>query len=328
METLRCLVCQGQSIADSDAEMAGDMRALVRARIAAGESPEAIRAWLIERYGDWVTYDPPLEPATWPLWAAPLAAASLSALWLARGRFRRRRQADGLARHDRRSPLLPRLGLWRVLRRLTRARCSSSPRRCCSRSPAMPGRAARASPGSPKAPPERQASCPTASSPSCARTMLGRFDRACALARPSPTAISARGDTAARSQLLAGAARAQSARRRPLGRPRQCAGRPRRRHDEPGGAARLPARRRSSRPTIPAPPFFYGLALAQGGNFDEAERIWRAAARRRAARRRLSPTIEERLQRDRAERAAMPAADAPQRRRGRTRRAGASAAER
>src|SRR3546814_1474173 len=64
METLRCLVCQGQSIADSDAEMAGDMRALVRQRIAAGEEPDAIRAWLIERYGNWVSYAPPLEPVT------------------------------------------------------------------------------------------------------------------------------------------------------------------------------------------------------------------------------------------------------------------------
>src|SRR6187401_1202731 len=71
METLRCLVCQGQSIADSDAEMAGDMRAMVRQRILAGERPEQIRAWLISRYGNWVSYDPPLEPATWPLWAAP-----------------------------------------------------------------------------------------------------------------------------------------------------------------------------------------------------------------------------------------------------------------
>src|SRR5688572_14441473 len=54
MYTLRCLVCQGQSIADSDAEMAGDMRALVRQRIAAGEKPDAIRAWLVARYGKWV----------------------------------------------------------------------------------------------------------------------------------------------------------------------------------------------------------------------------------------------------------------------------------
>jgi cytochrome c-type biogenesis protein CcmH len=89
MHTLRCLVCQGQSIADSDAEMAGDMRALVRRRIADGESPEEIRAWLIGRYGAWVSYAPPVEPVTWPLWAAPLLLVALGA-FLARGRFRRR----------------------------------------------------------------------------------------------------------------------------------------------------------------------------------------------------------------------------------------------
>jgi cytochrome c-type biogenesis protein CcmH len=91
METLRCLVCQGQSIADSDAEMAGDMRALVRRRIAAGEPPEAIREWLVGRYGNWVSYDPPLEPLTWPLWAAPIALLA-AGLLLARGRFRRKRR--------------------------------------------------------------------------------------------------------------------------------------------------------------------------------------------------------------------------------------------
>jgi cytochrome c-type biogenesis protein CcmH len=89
METLRCLVCQGQSIADSDADMAGDMRALVRERIAAGEKPEAIRSWLIDRYGAWVSYRPTVEPITWPLWAAPLVLVALG-LFLARGRFRRK----------------------------------------------------------------------------------------------------------------------------------------------------------------------------------------------------------------------------------------------
>ena len=89
METLRCLVCQGQSIADSDAEMAGDMRALVRERIKAGEEPEAIRRWLVERYGAWVTYKPPLGAATWPLYAAPFVLLALG-LYLARSRFRRR----------------------------------------------------------------------------------------------------------------------------------------------------------------------------------------------------------------------------------------------
>lgn len=89
MESLRCLVCEGQSIADSEAEMAGDMRALVRARVAAGEEPETIRAWLVARYGNHVSYKPPVEPLTWPLWAAPLVILGAGA-WLARGRFRRR----------------------------------------------------------------------------------------------------------------------------------------------------------------------------------------------------------------------------------------------
>ena len=72
METLRCLKCQSQSIADSDAPMAGDMRHQVRTRIAAGESPEHIRAWLIERYGDYVSYKPTVSATTWPLFAIPL----------------------------------------------------------------------------------------------------------------------------------------------------------------------------------------------------------------------------------------------------------------
>ena len=89
METVRCLVCQGQSIADSDAEMAGDMRSMIRQRIRAGESPDQIRDWLVARYGNWVTYDPPLGPSTWLLWAAPLLLLA-AGLWLARKRFRRR----------------------------------------------------------------------------------------------------------------------------------------------------------------------------------------------------------------------------------------------
>ncbi len=90
MEELRCLVCQGQSIADSNAELAGDMRAMVRQRIAAGEEPEQVRAWLIERYGNWVSYRPPVEPATWPLWAAPFLLLAVGA-WLLRKRLVRRR---------------------------------------------------------------------------------------------------------------------------------------------------------------------------------------------------------------------------------------------
>ena len=88
MDELRCLVCQGQSIADSDAELAGDMRDLVRRRIAAGEKPSAIRSWLIQRYGTWISYKPTAEPAAWPLWLAPLALLLIGA-WLIRRRIKR-----------------------------------------------------------------------------------------------------------------------------------------------------------------------------------------------------------------------------------------------
>ena len=87
MEQIRCLVCQGQSIADSDAELAGDMRDLVRRRIAAGDKPQAIRGWLIQRYGTWISYKPTTEPAAWPLWLAPLALLVTGA-WLIRRRIR------------------------------------------------------------------------------------------------------------------------------------------------------------------------------------------------------------------------------------------------
>ena len=91
MEQIRCLVCQGQSIADSDAEIAGDMRDLVRRRIAAGEKPAAIRNWLIQRYGTWISYKPTGEPAAWPLWLAPLALLLIGA-WLTGRRIRVRRR--------------------------------------------------------------------------------------------------------------------------------------------------------------------------------------------------------------------------------------------
>lgn len=94
METLRCVVCQGQSIAQSDADMAGQMRALVRQRIAAGQTPGEIRRWLIQRYGDYVTYDPPWSALTAPLWLMPLVLLLVGA-WIARASFRRRKRGQG-----------------------------------------------------------------------------------------------------------------------------------------------------------------------------------------------------------------------------------------
>jgi cytochrome c-type biogenesis protein CcmH len=87
MITIRCLTCQSQSIADSNASMAGDMRSEIRQRIAAGEEPEHIRSWLIERYGDWVSYQPTAAPILWPLWAAPVLLLLLGG-WLVRSRIK------------------------------------------------------------------------------------------------------------------------------------------------------------------------------------------------------------------------------------------------
>ena len=88
MASLRCLQCQGQAISDSDAQIAGDLRNQVRLRIKAGEDPEAIRAWLIDRYGDYVSYAPRVTRLTWPLFVAPLALLAL-AFVLLRRRFTR-----------------------------------------------------------------------------------------------------------------------------------------------------------------------------------------------------------------------------------------------
>ena len=89
METIRCLQCQSQSVGDSDAQIAGDMRHEIRTQIAAGRSPEQVRAWLIERYGDYVSYEPRVSAATWPLFAIPLLLLVV-AVSIAARRMRRR----------------------------------------------------------------------------------------------------------------------------------------------------------------------------------------------------------------------------------------------
>lgn len=88
MLTIRCLTCQSQSIADSDASMAGDLRSQIRQRIAAGEEPEAIRQWLVARYGDYISYTPRVTSLTWPLFVLPVLLLLAAALLLRR-RFRK-----------------------------------------------------------------------------------------------------------------------------------------------------------------------------------------------------------------------------------------------
>ena len=92
MDSIRCLVCQGESIADSPAEMAGDMRSLIRERIQTGESPESIRQWLIARYGDQISLQPPFDWQNLSLFVLPVVLL-VGGFFLARGRFRRRRKS-------------------------------------------------------------------------------------------------------------------------------------------------------------------------------------------------------------------------------------------
>jgi cytochrome c-type biogenesis protein CcmH len=82
-QQMRCLVCQNETLADSRADLAADLRREIREQMKAGESDEQITAFLTERYGDFVLYRPPLKPTTYPLWFGPfvLLAGGLFALY-------------------------------------------------------------------------------------------------------------------------------------------------------------------------------------------------------------------------------------------------------
>jgi cytochrome c-type biogenesis protein CcmH len=93
---LRCLVCQNQTLADSDADLAGDLRREVRGLAVAGKSDDQIREYLVARYGDFVLYDPPLKRTTTLLWLGPFAMLALGAgLWWVVLRLRARNSRSG-----------------------------------------------------------------------------------------------------------------------------------------------------------------------------------------------------------------------------------------
>jgi cytochrome c-type biogenesis protein CcmH len=77
---VRCLVCQNQTIADSTAPLAADLRREIRELFAAGQSREEIVQFLVDRYGDFVLYRPPLQPTTWALWGAPIVLCAIGLL--------------------------------------------------------------------------------------------------------------------------------------------------------------------------------------------------------------------------------------------------------
>jgi cytochrome c-type biogenesis protein CcmH len=86
MEQLRCIQCQGQSIHDSDAPIAAAMRHEVRTQIREGKTVAEIEQWLVQRYGEWISFSPPVAGSSMILWLAPLLLLG-AALLVARGRF-------------------------------------------------------------------------------------------------------------------------------------------------------------------------------------------------------------------------------------------------
>ena len=91
---LRCLVCQNQTLADSNAPLAEDLRREVRTLALSGKSDAEIRTFLVARYGDFVLYDPPVKVSTWLLWFGPfLLLGGGVVAWLAIVRRRRRQEA-------------------------------------------------------------------------------------------------------------------------------------------------------------------------------------------------------------------------------------------
>ncbi|MGH6947518.1 MAG: cytochrome c-type biogenesis protein [Kiloniellales bacterium] len=89
-EEIRCLVCQNESIDSSNADLAHDLRVLVRERLRAGDSDQEVKDFLVARYGDFVLLRPPLKPATWLLWFGPALVLLLGALLMAQQLKRRR----------------------------------------------------------------------------------------------------------------------------------------------------------------------------------------------------------------------------------------------
>ena len=94
---IRCVVCQSQSVADSDADIAQELRVLIREQIAAGKSDQEIRDYLVARYGDFVLFDPPFKASTYVLWLGPFAILLFAGIGVAIF-FRRRGQEPARAR--------------------------------------------------------------------------------------------------------------------------------------------------------------------------------------------------------------------------------------
>ncbi len=81
---VRCLVCQGQTIHESNAELAEDIKKLIREKISQGETDRQIKEYLVERYGDWILMTPPLNSLTYILWSFPFLIMIIGAITIYR----------------------------------------------------------------------------------------------------------------------------------------------------------------------------------------------------------------------------------------------------
>ena len=101
-QELRCLVCQNESIEDSSADLARDLRKIVRNRVAAGESDQQVVGWMVERYGNFVRLKPPFDAATLLLWGSPLLALAAGAAAVLAARRRAVAAPEPLTEDERR----------------------------------------------------------------------------------------------------------------------------------------------------------------------------------------------------------------------------------
>lgn len=104
-QQLRCVVCQNQTLADSNAELAVDLRRQIRQQLADGADEQAVKDYLTQRYGDFVLYKPPLKPLTWLLWFGPLVLLILVVVMLLRARRRIANAAEPALQADERQRL-------------------------------------------------------------------------------------------------------------------------------------------------------------------------------------------------------------------------------
>ncbi|MBV8574740.1 MAG: cytochrome c-type biogenesis protein CcmH [Acetobacteraceae bacterium] len=99
---LRCLVCQNESIEESEADLARDLRRIIRQRVAAGDTDQQVMDWMVARYGDFVRLRPPLDAVTFVLWAAPALALLTGGAAVLLARRRRAMPAAPLSPEERR----------------------------------------------------------------------------------------------------------------------------------------------------------------------------------------------------------------------------------